>query len=153
VISINQAVQSSIDGYLLKISEKKITLELNFQEGPLSILANPVQMRQVLDNLLGNAVKYTRKLGTIRVSTRKEGDQIILTVTDTGIGIPSADLANIFERFYRASNVNSEIAGTGLGLSIVRSIVEAHQGRIWVDSKEGSGTTFTLLFPLVKIEI
>jgi signal transduction histidine kinase len=110
-------------------------------------------MRQVLDNLLGNAVKYTRKLGTIRVSTRKEGDQIILTVTDTGIGIPSADLANIFERFYRASNVNSEIAGTGLGLSIVRSIVEAHQGRIWVDSKEGSGTTFTLLFPLVKIEI
>jgi signal transduction histidine kinase len=153
VISINQAIQSSIDAYSLKFIEKKITLELNFQEGPLSILANPVQMRQVLDNLLGNAVKYTRNLGTIKVSTRKEGDQVILTVTDTGIGIPSADLANIFERFYRASNVDSEIAGTGLGLSIVRSIVEAHQGRIWVDSKEGSGTTFTLLFPLVKIEI
>jgi signal transduction histidine kinase len=148
VISINSIIRTSIEANALKLGEKKINLKFKIDEENVPVLANPVQMRQVLDNLLGNAIKYTPDQGEVGVSSRIENDQVIVMVSDTGIGIPASDRAYIFEKFYRASNVDNNMAGTGLGLSIVRSVVEAHQGRIWVDSEVGAGTTFTLLFPL-----
>jgi signal transduction histidine kinase len=106
-------------------------------------------MRQMLDNLLDNALKYSPNESTISVIADAQQDQVILQFKDTGIGIPAADMPFIFDKFYRASNIDKGASGSGLGLAIVKSIVEAHQGRIWVDSKLGEGSNFTIVFPLV----
>lgn len=111
------------------------------------VLANSPRLRQVVTNLLENAIKYTPEGGRVGLQLRAEGDVILLSVSDTGIGIPLADQPYIFDKFFRASNSRSDYAGTGLGLSIVKSIVENHGGRIWLDSKTGIGTTFTVMLP------
>ncbi len=111
---------------------------------------NPVQIRQMFEHLIDNAIKYSQPGGKIEIYGDLEQNQIILQIKDEGIGIPSVDLPFIFDKFYRASNVNSEVAGTGLGLAIVRSIVESHEGRIWVESTVGQGTTFTIVLPIVE---
>lgn len=108
---------------------------------------NPLRLRQVMDNLLVNAIKYTPIRGKIKVSLRSELDQIIFEVADTGIGISAADQQHIFEKFYRAENVPKDTDGTGLGLAIVKSIVENHSGLIWVESVLGRGTKFTVVLP------
>uniref|UniRef100_UPI002FD8EDF0 sensor histidine kinase n=1 Tax=Anaerolinea sp. TaxID=1872519 RepID=UPI002FD8EDF0 len=77
-----------------------------------------------------------------------EGNQLLFQVPDNGIGIPPTELPYVFDKFYRASNAAPDVSGTGLGLAIVKSIVEAHEGRIWVDSAVGSGSTFTVVLPL-----
>jgi signal transduction histidine kinase len=109
------------------------------------------RIERVLDNLIGNAVKYSPDGGVITVICVKEGDTpdswAILSVRDSGVGIPAADQGRIFERFQRAGNVGS-ISGTGLGLATIRDIVEQHGGTVTVDSTEGSGSTFTLRLPL-----
>jgi two-component system NtrC family sensor kinase len=109
--------------------------------------ANPLRLRQMLDNLIGNAIKYTPPGGEIRVSVRAEGGQIILQVADNGPGIPPADQPRIFDKFYRGENVPDDVPGSGLGLSIVKSIVDSHQGRIWVESILGQGSTFFVVLP------
>ena len=108
---------------------------------------NPIRLRQLLDNLLSNAVKYSPQGGTISVSLQAEDSQIILYVADQGAGIPKTEQARIFEKFYRASNVPNEVEGSGLGLAIVKSIVDSHQGRIWVESAAGKGSTFFVVLP------
>jgi two-component system NtrC family sensor kinase len=113
------------------------------------IKANPMQMQSLIENLLENAIKYTPEGGTISVYTKVEKKQVVMQISDNGIGIPALDLPYIFDKFYRASNVDSDVIGTGLGLSIVKSVVENHQGRIWVDSKQGQGTTFSVVLPLL----
>jgi signal transduction histidine kinase len=105
-------------------------------------------LRQMIDNLLENAIKYTPPEGKVTVNAQVQEQQYILQVSDSGIGIPAADVAYIFEKFFRASNVTGEISGTGLGLAIVNSVVEANHGRIWVESSAGKGTTFTVMLPL-----
>jgi two-component system NtrC family sensor kinase len=104
----------------------------------------------MVGNLVGNAIKYTPSNGCIAIGAHAEGGQVILQVNDNGAGIPPADQPYIFDKFYRASNVPSEVPGTGLGLAIVKSIVENHQGRIWVDSTVGVGTTFTIVLPIAE---
>jgi len=102
----------------------------------------------MIDNLLDNALKYTPAGGTINIAGHVEKSQVILQIADNGIGIPALDLPYIFDKFYRASNAAPEMTGTGLGLAIVKSIVENHQGRVWVDSNIGDGTTFTIVLPI-----
>jgi signal transduction histidine kinase len=104
-------------------------------------------LRQLSANLIDNAIKYTPEGGAVTVNLLEADDQEILTVSDTGIGITLADQPYIFDKFYRAKDVPEHIQGTGLGLSIVKSIVESHGGRIWVDSKPNQGTTFTVVLP------
>ncbi len=111
---------------------------------------NPIRLRQMLDNLIGNAIKYTPEGGEITIDVEVQNDQVILRISDTGPGIPPADQPHIFEKFYRASNVPKGVGGSGLGLAIVKSIVDNHQGRIWVDSLLGQGSTFTVVLPLYK---
>ena len=103
----------------------------------------------VFYNLLDNALKYTRSGGTVTIRAGVAQNQIVLQVNDTGIGIPSMDLPYIFDKFYRGVNANNETTGTGLGLSIVKSIVENHGGRIWVDSVLEKGTSLTVVLPLM----
>jgi two-component system sensor histidine kinase VicK len=101
--------------------------------------------------LVGNAVKYTPDKGHIKVTGQLEENQIMITVEDDGIGIPKEDIPFIFDKFYRVERPETEgIVGSGLGLSMVKTIVEKHQGRIWAESVEGEGTTFTLVLPTIS---
>jgi two-component system phosphate regulon sensor histidine kinase PhoR len=111
------------------------------------VFGDPIRLRQMVSNLLDNAFKYTPLKGQVKFEARSEDDQVILTINDTGPGIPLDEQAYLFERFFRASNVPEEIPGTGLGLSIVKSILDNHNGRIWVESKVGEGTIFTVVLP------
>ena len=117
------------------------------QQSLPALRANPVRLRQVLDNVVGNAIKYSEKDGEVKVSIHAEGDQIILQVSDNGPGIPIQDQAHIFDKFYRGHNMDRQ-EGSGLGLAIVKSIVDAHQGRIWVESNVGQGSTFFIVLPV-----
>ncbi len=114
------------------------------------VVGNPVQLRQAFMNLVENAIKYTPEGGKVEIQIFKEGGQIVSCVSDSGIGIAPADQPRIFDKFYRAHDVSSDYEGTGLGLAIVKSIIDAHGGRIWVDSHIGDGTVFTVVLPVVE---
>ncbi|WP_178380075.1 ATP-binding protein [Cryptosporangium aurantiacum] len=114
----------------------------------VDLWADAVRLRQVLDNLVSNAVKYSPHGGEVVIRVRPEPDAVDLTVSDTGIGIPEAERARLFHRFYRTSTArNHGIPGTGLGLTIVRAIVEAHGGTIGIADTTGPGTTFDVRLP------
>lgn len=147
-IRLDQLINCAIDNFRPKFNAKKISLLSELADNFPIIQANPVQMRQMIDNLLDNAIKYTPENGAVTVRAVTEQNQIIMQVTDTGPGIPASDLPYIFDKFFRAGNVEGGIIGSGLGLSIVKSIVESHGGRIWVDSSANKGTSFTIVLPL-----
>src|SRR5262249_59127558 len=104
------------------------------------------RLRQVISNLVSNALKFTPEEGTIRVSAHKQDHQIVVSVADTGPGIPQEHLSKIFDRFFRAPGTKQE--GSGLGLSIAKGIVEAHGGTIWAESEMGNGSSFFFTMPL-----
>ena len=113
------------------------------------IRADEARLREVLDNLLDNAVKYSREHGDIRLQARGRDDQMVLSVTDNGIGIGKEDLPRIFERFYRVDKARSrELGGTGLGLAIVKHIAQLHGGRVEAESELGRGTTVRVMLPV-----
>jgi signal transduction histidine kinase len=107
---------------------------------------------QVLANLVGNAVKFTEAGGSITINARALENELLISVTDTGIGIPPSHLPHIFDRHWHARRT-ARTLGTGLGLAIARGIVEAHGGRIWVESTEGVGSIFSFTVPIApKLE-
>jgi two-component system phosphate regulon sensor histidine kinase PhoR len=111
------------------------------------VVADPDRARLVLTNLVHNAVKFTPPGGRITVAAQPTEDEVILSVQDTGVGIPADDLPRIFERFYKADRARSG-GGTGLGLAIAKHIVQGHGGRIWAESAEGQGSTFHFTLPV-----
>jgi two-component system phosphate regulon sensor histidine kinase PhoR len=112
------------------------------------VFADRNALDEVFSNLLNNAVKYSKEHGKINVSVNQKRGFFEINVSDTGIGIASKDLPEIFNEFYRAPNAKSyKIEGTGLGLAIVKEIIEAHHGRLKVQSELGKGSTFTVLLP------
>ncbi|NIS82392.1 MAG: response regulator [Anaerolineales bacterium] len=128
------------------VAERKgVKLEANLPEELPLVNGDPIRLRQMIGNLLDNAIKYTQEDGLVSIEAEAEGEQVILRVSDTGPGIPPADQPYLFDKFFRASNIPDDMPGTGLGLSIVKSIVDNHGGRIWVDSKLGEGTVFTVV--------
>jgi signal transduction histidine kinase len=129
-----------------------LTLQVEIGKDLPELRGNPIRLRQLLDNLLTNAVKYSPRGSTISVSLHAEDSQIIFSVTDKGIGIPYSEQGRIFEKFYRASNVPDQVGGSGLGLAIVKSIVDSHQGRIWVESNKDKGSTFFVVLPAYSQE-
>ncbi|NMB67172.1 MAG: GAF domain-containing protein [Chloroflexi bacterium] len=149
-VHLEQLIPLVVDQLKKQMDDKHQTLLLEVPEVLPPVFANPVQLRQMVENLLENASKYTHPGGIVTVHATLEDQQIILRFIDNGIGIPQVDLPFIFDKFYRASNANNEMSGTGLGLSIVRSIVEAHQGRIWVESQPDEGSTFTVVLPVIQ---
>ena len=107
-------------------------------------------MVQVLVNLLDNAMKYAPPEEAITIQADQEGDEIVIAVKDRGPGLPEAELEHVFDRFFR---INAEgISGTGLGLSIAKGIVEAHNGRIWAENRQGGGAAFSLALPIARPE-
>ena len=111
---------------------------------------DPEKLLIALQNLVDNAIKYTLPGGRVTIVVSHRGGSVELKVSDTGVGIPSADLPKLFSKFFRAANViHLQTDGSGLGLFIVKNIIIRHGGQIWVDSKEGEGTTFTVVIPIV----
>jgi two-component system NtrC family sensor kinase len=140
----------AIESMRTRAEAKQLRLALRLPENLPMVLGAPIRLRQMIGNLLDNAVKYTPHGGQVEIEAKSEGDQVILTVSDNGPGIPTADQPYLFDKFFRASNAPEDLPGTGLGLSIVKSIVDSHGGRIWVDSKLGEGTTFTVVLPTIS---
>jgi two-component system NtrC family sensor kinase len=130
-----------------QIKKKNIKLEIDMANDLKELRANPIRIRQMLDNLLGNAIKYTPANGSVNVSISMQDHQIILKIQDTGPGIPPDEQGRVFEKFFRATNAPEQTEGSGLGLAIVKSIVDSHQGRVWVESTVGKGSTFIVLLP------
>jgi two-component system NtrC family sensor kinase len=149
-VNIKLLVVNALAAFQLQVQEKGQTLQMAKTLELPSVLGSRTQLSQMVDNLVGNAVKYTPAGGKIRVMLREEQNQLIFHVADNGPGIPLEEQNRIFERFYRASNAPDGVPGTGLGLAIVKNIVDNHHGRIWVDSKPGKGAVFTVVLPITK---
>ena len=132
---------------------KKQGLELDYQEKnkELPVYGNVEELKQVIQNLLENASKYTPSGGRIQIEVSENAEGAMVSIKDNGFGIPNSDLEKIFERFYRVNKAYSrEKGGTGLGLSICREIMLRHQGKIWAESQERTGSTFYVVLPLTK---
>jgi len=132
-----------------KAAEDGISIQLDCPS-QVPFEADSDKIKQVVLNLLSNAIKYNRPDGSITVQATKSDGEVILSVADTGIGIPEKSLPNLFQKFYRVRSAEGKALGTGLGLSICKQIVLGHNGRIEVQSKEGEGTKFILYFPQRK---
>lgn len=152
-IRLEEVVARAVRSARHLAESKEIALELEMGP-PLPIIkGDPERLEQVMDNLLNNAVKFTPRGGqiTVRVQSRQPYE-VQVEVTDTGIGIPSADMAHLFSRFHRGENVAGQaIPGAGLGLHITQAIVTEHGGRIEVESEVGKGSTFRFTLPLKRL--
>jgi two-component system phosphate regulon sensor histidine kinase PhoR len=146
-VALGTLLRYTLDNLDQQIKEKQLDIKVNIAPDLPILQGNPIRLRQVIDNLLVNAIKYTPAKGKIKVGLRTTDGQLIFEVADTGIGITASDQANVFKKFFRAENAPAQAAGTGLGLAIVKSIVENHSGRIWVESVLGRGSKFTVILP------
>jgi len=150
-VGVQELIDSCTETTLLKASRKQITFNVEIPSGLPFVRGDASLLHDVLQNLLDNAIQYTPSRGRIVVGASAGPDEAIVTVSDSGIGIPVAEKERIFERFYRVDAARSrEAGGTGLGLSIAKHIVEAHGGRLWVESEVGRGSKFSVSIPLAN---
>ena len=145
-IQIESILSHSLGLFDSLVQQKNLKVNQEIASGLPALRASPIRIRQMIDNLLGNAIKYTPPGGEIDVRVRSQDHEIIFEVKDSGPGIPRNDQAHIFDKFFRGSNVEST-KGTGLGLSIVKSIVDSYHGLVWVESEAGHGATFFVVMP------
>jgi len=147
ILDLQILIVRSLETMAGMAAEKGIEIQVEIQSPLPAILGNAIRVQQMVTNLVGNALKYTPRGGKVGVRAWPEKDQVIFQVWDNGMGIPLEDQPHIFDKFFRGSNLPANVSGTGLGLTIVKSIVEDHHGRIWVESKAGEGATFTVVLP------
>ena len=143
-IALDEMVSGLTEDARVLASKKKINIE-TLQMDPVIIRGDAARLRQLFLNLIENAVKYTPQRGKVTFALTRENDQAVVSISDTGIGIPKRDVQKVFDRFYR---VRSDGSGSGLGLAIAKWIAEAHHGTIQVSSREKKGSTFTVTLPL-----
>ncbi len=148
-VDMNGALESSIATAKGLVKDKPITLVTDIQKDLPVIMGDRRRIRQVMLNLISNAVKFT-PAGTVTIAARREGSAVLITVRDTGIGIPDDQRQLVFESFKQAKHDLSDTPGTGLGMPISKAFVEAHGGRIWFESEVGAGTTFYVTFPVAE---
>lgn len=142
---LNELLAESVNAFLPLADEKKLKLVYKAAHIP-SVPMDPFRIRQVINNLLSNAIKYTDH-GEVSVSTENREDSVVVSIKDEGRGITEEELQTLFTRYSRLSSAKGNV-GTGLGLVVAKGIVEAHNGKIWVDSKPGDGSTFHFSLPL-----
>ena len=148
-VSVTQLIESCIETAQLKAVPRQLSLQTRLPERLPPVRGDSNSLQEVLQNLLDNALQYTPAGGKIEVSAAYTDGRVLVTVADTGIGIPQVEQERIFERFYRVDAARSrEAGGTGLGLSIARHIMEAHGGRLWVESAVGEGSRFHFSLPV-----
>lgn len=132
---------------VLSVNASQRNVRLSFEGEACNVRGNKDMLKELVENLVQNAIRYNNPEGYVKISVGRMQNQVVLTVKDNGIGIPASDQSRIFERFYRVDKSRSkETGGTGLGLAIVKHIVEIHDAKIEVDSAPGVGTTMTVIF-------
>jgi two-component system sensor histidine kinase BaeS len=145
-VALDEVVQVAREDFETQAREHGV--ELDVTTFPATIDADQLRVRQVVDNLVDNAVKYSLPGGVVRVSVAPVGGSVRLVVSDDGIGVPQEELGLIFDRFFRGSNAEDHVAnGTGLGLAVVAAIVHGHGGEIEATCPPGHGLTITVTFP------
>ncbi len=145
-VDLPRLARKVVEGFRLQTD--KHHFELDFPAGLPLVLADEARIRQVLDNLVSNAIKYSPRGGPIRIGAWQDGSAVTVYVADQGIGIPTDEQGRLFDSFYRVdSGLRRQTKGTGLGLYLCKAIVEAHEGRIWVRSEPGKGATFFFTLP------
>ena len=145
-------VRLTAEQMLLLAEEKSIQLNLHINPR-IVVYGDAARLKQVVVNLIDNAIKYTQEHGTVTLTVEETGTSAVLEVSDNGVGIPADALPYVFERFYRADKVRSrDLGGAGLGLSIVRSIVQAHGGTVEINSRSEQGTTCRVELPLANTQ-
>jgi signal transduction histidine kinase len=162
VVDMTEVIEDTIIGARAQLEENEITLNMNLPENMPPVEADPDSVRQIMSNLLGNAIKSTSAQGVIDIFAARYGEEssepgadietasfLKISIRDSGGGIAEKDVDRVFERFYRAERPLIEGLGeTGVGMAIVKSLVEAHGGRVWVETEIGEGSTFHFLLPI-----
>jgi len=150
-LSIDKIIDESISGFNTWAETKSITIKRDIQDGLPQVNIDANRIIQVLNNLIGNAIKFTQNNGNITVTAILDNNEhaVKVSIEDSGIGISEENLTKVFDKFYQAGErISTDISGTGIGLSIAKEIVELHGGRIWAESQKGSGAKFFFTLPL-----
>jgi signal transduction histidine kinase len=146
-------IENVLSSYRYQIVNSGFDVQTNIQPDLPPVLIDRDAMAQAISNLLDNAIKYSREVKQLSITTQRRGSDLSIEIADRGIGIPRAEQAKVFEKFYRVGNgLVHDVKGSGLGLSLVKHIVEAHNGTISVESDVGKGTRFTILLPLAAAD-
>ncbi len=136
------------------LNEKNISLDLKIGKSLPIISGDFDRLSQVLNNLISNAIKYTKSGGRIKIKAYDKDNYLVVDVSDNGIGISPEDQLRLFDKFYRVeSGLTQEVGGTGLGLTITKSIINKHGGDIWVKSSPGKGSTFSFNLPVSSVDL
>jgi len=154
-VDLGRLATASAERLRLFAERSEVTLRVDVPEGLPHVRGDEDRLGQVFVNLVHNAVKFSEPGGTVTVAVRRDsaGRSLVASVADEGMGIPRADRARVFERFYKVDRARVRGGGTGLGLSIARHVVEQHGGRIWVESQEGKGSVFLFSIPLAPAPV
>jgi signal transduction histidine kinase len=146
-----EVIQSVLSSYRYQFTNSGFDIQTNMQGSLPPVLMDRDAMAQAISNLLDNAIKYSAEVKQLSITTQTLGSKLSVEIADQGIGIPRAEQAKIFEKFYRVGNgLVHDVKGSGLGLSLVKHIIEAHKGTISVESDVGKGSRFTILLPLAR---
>jgi signal transduction histidine kinase len=150
VHDLADVARSSLENAAVSAERAGVSLEARVPAGGIMVRMDRDRIRQVFDNLLDNAIRFTPKGGRVTLAVGTNGPEAVASVEDTGMGIDPEDLPRVFERYYRApaARAVAGVKGAGLGLAICRHLVEAHRGRIWVESEPGKGSIFRFTLPL-----
>jgi signal transduction histidine kinase len=150
-VSLAKVVEDTILTFKDDAKSRNITLQAEFDNEPFFIEADGVKIGIVVSNLVKNALQFTDKDGHITVKVEEDSGYMKVSVSDDGIGIPAKDLSRVFERFFQVeTHLTRRYGGMGLGLAVAKSMIDLHNGRIWAESEEGKGSTFTFLLPIEK---
>ncbi len=147
-VDLGKVVGDSVERLRLFAERQGLRLRVEVEPDIPAVRGDEARLGQVVVNLVHNALKFGGEAGDVTIAVRVEGGEVITSVRDEGIGIPKKDQARIFERFYKVDRARVRGGGTGLGLAIARHVIEQHGGRIWVDSEEGVGSTFSFGLPI-----
>jgi PAS domain S-box-containing protein len=149
-VQLSSVLEAAIETLRPLVNEAGLALDERFSNDLPVVPADEQRISQVLSNLVGNAIKATPKGGRVTIAASRAKDEVRVTVSDTGSGIPREQLQHIFDRFWQASHSSIRTRGAGLGLAIARGIVEAHGGQLTAESEVGAGSTFTFTLPLLN---
>jgi two-component system phosphate regulon sensor histidine kinase PhoR len=150
-LHVHDLIREVISNYTLQLQEKEGRIELDLNARHDLINGDEVHFRNLISNLVDNAVKYSRERLVLKISSNNAGKNLVLKFEDNGIGMSKETVRRIFEKFYRAHTGNvHNVKGFGLGLSYVKTVIDAHDGRIRVDSSPGKGSSFTLDVPYIR---
>lgn len=149
-IPIRLPISKALESVETLAAKKNVEIAVSIADAPCLVNGDELSLAEAFVNLLGNAIKYSHDGGGIALRVEEDGDEVLISIKDNGIGIPPEDLPHIFEGFYRGGDARTAAAGYGIGLAVSRQIIEAHDGTISVESELGRGSTFVIRLPAVK---